>query len=1292
MSAFDGLADRVIGVLESLAGSSTDSSPDEEPVVKVYVPQSSDIPAGFNGNRDSGGWYYTMTQSDIGNCPPPSRCMAVVDPEDVLYQEATDGRHDEAVGDAAAGLVESTKAGTAEQKAERMDDFVEAVAQKATEKSWIPYEGPQGGSGWENVETGDVTYDEEPPGDRLTAEDVADAALENGVHPDDIDEFLENADGDDLPGDTVDIDDVVDNMPMGMADVHLEDVMNNEAMASVLKSRAEREAGNRDSDAYYEALRDEIRGLSDDEIKNLAVESGMDEADVMGGSSASDTKSVERAIRSFDNSDVDLSATMKHKAKKRIEHDVGNAARPSVANKMVDHVGTYKHKRGDRDEKERAYFSGVARYGATGPDRNKGNMVFGASGSSDRTVTHEFGHALADAYGFDYQKSGSISHNYSDWDGNFDFGGKHPEKREMMLTNWGAIEDRKEHDWSDFEARAESRVDGMDEADIGDRVAARMEKPVTVDMFDEGDGVVFNHPNYGEWEGTVYSEATSPEGVMMVEYDNRDVEGQTNTIRVNSGNLVGGDFDDLPTEVVEGTITPNTRPGFSRDSFEEGETITAIEGEHTGNSEGSFGTVERPGELRVVDGEVAAHGSIVAEDDEGNEYYVHTSKISAAENSPSMAIKDASSGGETPITEENFPEMLKMRNRRDRDWVTLADFGESEAVTGQTVRFRFGTDDDFTEGVVTEETNGQLLVSTGDDDRWINKSQSFQQTVEIAEDKSEYRQGVASDSPPGLQEAAYKHGDYTEQDIDWDTYVQYEDEDDVAKRLGRGDLILIKVAGERVPAKISEIRTPDGNREMDVTYTREAAEALREAGADNAVLPDGDYGQLRSEYVDYDIKGHSPKSDHLDSQFEGVDIEPTPVDPGNLARGDVARWSLSEGPSSEKEHTGKVIGFGTFSGGGDDFVKFEDEYGDTRTVALDAIDVDGVAAGDGLPAEVTSGMTDFDDVSTDSLLASDGRAAKLRDNETGEIVRADTGYVSREMRSAEDGGDYILFSAVPEDDFRTFRAEIDPETGEMVGHNGVDMDIMQVDTDDSLMGGSVFSGDEIAGTIEPGMTIEYTKNGVTRVEKVDSVESAHMAVTESGETVEHGFEDQSINRYATDEDFEREDTVDDDRTDEEVVEDLMSAVNVAWHKMATETERGHGVRSIGSNYSKTNAHETLAMTHETMQSNTNPTAALTLHDKYPDLMEAYLDVFEPSDEVKEVYNEAYDDSPWASPFDEHPYPEVDPDVSVGDMLTHPTGDEVEVVDVDGQNVTVYQPQIGNIEYRREDIEQWGEDE
>lgn len=62
------------------------------------------------------------------------------------------------------------------------------LAEKAT---WVPYTGPQGGEGWKNTETGDVTYDEEPPGQALD-EDQAREEARDAVER----EVSQNPDGD----------------------------------------------------------------------------------------------------------------------------------------------------------------------------------------------------------------------------------------------------------------------------------------------------------------------------------------------------------------------------------------------------------------------------------------------------------------------------------------------------------------------------------------------------------------------------------------------------------------------------------------------------------------------------------------------------------------------------------------------------------------------------------------------------------------------------------------------------------------------------------------------------------------------------------------------------------------------------------------------------------------------------------------------------------------------------------------------------------------------------------------
>jgi len=57
--------------------------------------------------------------------------------------------------------------------------------------SWVPYEGPKGGTGWRNAETGDVVYDDEPPGEvgiqSMSDEELV-AAARSRLHPSTIDD------------------------------------------------------------------------------------------------------------------------------------------------------------------------------------------------------------------------------------------------------------------------------------------------------------------------------------------------------------------------------------------------------------------------------------------------------------------------------------------------------------------------------------------------------------------------------------------------------------------------------------------------------------------------------------------------------------------------------------------------------------------------------------------------------------------------------------------------------------------------------------------------------------------------------------------------------------------------------------------------------------------------------------------------------------------------------------------------------------------------------------------------
>lgn len=67
-------------------------------------------------------------------------------------------------------------------------DPVEQFREKlgAAEKAqWVPYEGPQGGSGWKNLDTGEIDYSENPPGEQLDESDIGkDADLGKGAEED----------------------------------------------------------------------------------------------------------------------------------------------------------------------------------------------------------------------------------------------------------------------------------------------------------------------------------------------------------------------------------------------------------------------------------------------------------------------------------------------------------------------------------------------------------------------------------------------------------------------------------------------------------------------------------------------------------------------------------------------------------------------------------------------------------------------------------------------------------------------------------------------------------------------------------------------------------------------------------------------------------------------------------------------------------------------------------------------------------------------------------------------------
>lgn len=115
----------------------------------------------------------------------------------------------------------------------------------------------------------------------------------------------------------------------------------------------------------------------------------------------------------------------------------------------------------------------------------------------------------------------------------------------------------------------------------------------------------------------------------------------------------------------------------------------------------------------------------------------------------------------------------------------------------------------------------------------------------------------------------------------------------------------------------------------------------------------------------------------------------------------------------------------------------------------------------------------------------------------------------------------------------------------------------------------------------------------------------------------------------------------------EEVKELVDAVNAAWERQfdaASEDNTNAERQRIGKNYSIYNAHETMSMTHQTMQGGIADRQTMkNLMDRHPDLLEAYLEIFEPDENAKMMLSLAFYDVGPNEVFDEEPYPDVTED-------------------------------------------------
>jgi len=143
--------------------------------------------------------------------------------------------------------------------------FDRALSEKlgVSEKAeWVPYEGPQGGQGWQNTETGDVTYDEEPPGEALDEEEARAEAEESLIS-----EMTANPEGE-IAQEVTEATGVDD--PEAAAEQFLEDAGSNE-LAQVIQGTGPEGATDEEvRDAVEDAESDAGSGVGDHEFSDFA--------------------------------------------------------------------------------------------------------------------------------------------------------------------------------------------------------------------------------------------------------------------------------------------------------------------------------------------------------------------------------------------------------------------------------------------------------------------------------------------------------------------------------------------------------------------------------------------------------------------------------------------------------------------------------------------------------------------------------------------------------------------------------------------------------------------------------------------------------------------------------------------------------------------------------------------------------------------------------------------------------------------------------------------------------------
>jgi len=151
--------------------------------------------------------------------------------------------------------------------------------------------------------------------------------------------------------------------------------------------------------------------------------------------------------------------------------------------------------------------------------------------------------------------------------------------------------------------------------------------------------------------------------------------------------------------------------------------------------------------------------------------------------------------------------------------------------------------------------------------------------------------------------------------------------------------------------------------------------------------------------------------------------------------------------------------------------------------------------------------------------------------------------------------------------------------------------------------------------------------------------------------MDEGIQESIEENFSNDNTIERDDfklqQQDEDADVPEEIETLMEEVNNSWDFIMDFVEdddlQRAELRTPMRPYVATNCHEMIAGTQQILQSSDgNEAHARTLYEFHPDLLNAYLDVYDPSDEAKQALNDFHNNM-GLDTFDSTPFPDLEED-------------------------------------------------